>query len=48
MTAESTVEPHPRGIYTLFFTEMRERMSYYGMRALLCARPIQRLMIGIK
>lgn len=26
---------HPRGIYTLFFTEMWERMSYYGMRALL-------------
>jgi POT family proton-dependent oligopeptide transporter len=25
----------PRGIYTLFFTEMWERMSYYGMRALL-------------
>lgn len=26
---------HPPGIYTLFFTEMWERMSYYGMRALL-------------
>ena len=26
---------HPRGIYTLYFTEMCERMSYYGMRALL-------------
>lgn len=26
---------HPRGIYTLFFTEMWERFSYYGMRALL-------------
>ncbi len=26
---------HPRGIYTLYFTEMWERMSYYGMRALL-------------
>ena len=26
---------HPRGLYTLFFTEMWERMSYYGMRALL-------------
>lgn len=37
-----TVEPitpapqsHPRGLYTLFFTEMWERFSYYGMRALL-------------
>jgi len=28
-------QKHPRGIYTLFFTEMWERMSYYGMRALL-------------
>ncbi len=26
---------HPPGIYTLFFTEMWERLSYYGMRALL-------------
>lgn len=26
---------HPRGLYSLFFTEMWERFSYYGMRALL-------------
>ena len=26
---------HPKGMVTLFFTEMWERMSYYGMRALL-------------
>ncbi|MBW3661175.1 MAG: peptide MFS transporter [Gemmatimonadetes bacterium] len=26
---------HPRGLGTLFFTEMWERFSYYGMRALL-------------
>jgi POT family proton-dependent oligopeptide transporter len=26
---------HPRGLSTLFFTEMWERYSYYGMRALL-------------
>jgi proton-dependent oligopeptide transporter, POT family len=26
---------HPQGLYTLFFTEMWERFSYYGMRALL-------------
>ena len=32
-TPVSTAQP--RGIYTLFFTEMWERMSYYGMRALL-------------
>lgn len=26
---------HPKGLMTLFFTEMWERFSYYGMRALL-------------
>lgn len=26
---------HPRGLYVLFFTEMWERFSFYGMRALL-------------
>lgn len=31
----NSVERHPRGLYTLFFTEMWERLSYYGMRALL-------------
>src|SRR5258708_36979643 len=25
----------PRGLYTLFFTEMWERFTYYGMRAML-------------
>lgn len=31
----ATSTGHPRGLYTLFFTEMWERFSYYGMRALL-------------
>jgi POT family proton-dependent oligopeptide transporter len=31
----TTPTGHPRGLYTLFFTEMWERFSYYGMRALL-------------
>ena len=26
---------HPKGLYLLFVTEMWERFSYYGMRALL-------------
>ncbi|HET7360916.1 MAG TPA: MFS transporter, partial [Salinimicrobium sp.] len=26
---------HPTGLFVLFFTEMWERFSYYGMRALL-------------
>ena len=30
-----TIFNQPRGLATLFFTEMWERMSYYGMRALL-------------
>lgn len=46
MTSNSTVPPkdlnelptlfgHPTGLYTLFFAEMWERFSFYGMRALL-------------
>jgi proton-dependent oligopeptide transporter, POT family len=40
MQTESTVQRetlfgHPVGLYTLFFAEMWERFSYYGMRALL-------------
>lgn len=38
MSANSTNQSffgHPRGLATLFFTEMWERFSYYGMRALL-------------
>ena len=30
-----TVFDHPVGLFVLFFTEMWERFSYYGMRALL-------------
>ena len=26
---------HPEGLFVLFFTEMWERFSFYGMRALL-------------
>jgi proton-dependent oligopeptide transporter, POT family len=31
----SGIGGHPRGLTTLFFTEMWERFSYYGMRAML-------------
>ncbi len=31
----SGIAGHPRGLMTLFFTEMWERFSYYGMRAFL-------------
>ena len=33
--SERTWAGHPRGLATLFFTEMWERFSYYGMRAIL-------------
>lgn len=32
---EQTIFGHPKGLYILFFTEMWERFSYYGMRAIL-------------
>lgn len=34
MAAETNQKGHPNGLYLLFFTEMWERFSYYGMRAL--------------
>jgi POT family proton-dependent oligopeptide transporter len=33
---------HPMGLYILFFTEMWERFSYYGMRALLTLYLVQK------
>jgi proton-dependent oligopeptide transporter, POT family len=35
MTTSPDSPRHPRGLATLFFTEMWERFSYYGMRGLL-------------
>lgn len=32
---EKSILGHPRGLFILFFTEMWERFSYYGMRGLL-------------
>ena len=29
------IKNHPRGLLTLFLTELWERFSYYGMRAIL-------------
>jgi POT family proton-dependent oligopeptide transporter len=34
-TAERTTFGHPNGLFVLFFAELWERFSYYGMRALL-------------
>ena len=33
--AKGTIAGHPTGLFVLFFAEMWERFSYYGMRALL-------------
>ena len=33
--SQDTIFGHPKGLMVLFFTEMWERFSYYGMRALL-------------
>ena len=32
---QKTILSHPVGLFVLFFTEMWERFSYYGMRAIL-------------
>ena len=32
---QKTIFDHPTGLFVLFFTEMWERFSYYGMRAIL-------------
>ncbi len=35
LTEEETLFGHPKGLFILFFAEMWERFSYYGMRAIL-------------
>ena len=35
MDSDKSFFGHPKGLSTLFFTEMWERFSYYGMRAIL-------------
>lgn len=42
---ENTIFGHPKGLYVLFLTEMWERMSYYGMRALLMLYMVDYLFI---
>lgn len=37
---------HPKGLAVLFFTEMWERFSFYGMRAMLTLYLIQHFLIG--
>ena len=39
-------QEHPKGLYLLFFVEMWERFSFYGMRALLVLYMIQKLLFS--
>ncbi|WP_202843267.1 oligopeptide:H+ symporter [Luteimonas saliphila] len=41
-----TILGHPRGLFVLFFAEMWERFSYYGMRALLIFYLVQHWMFS--
>jgi POT family proton-dependent oligopeptide transporter len=43
LKSQKTIFGHPVGLYVLFFTEMWERFSYYGMRALLVLYMTQHL-----
>lgn len=45
---EKTIFGHPRGLVVCFFTEMWERYSYYGMRALLTLYLVQHFLYSDK
>ena len=45
MYQKKTLLGHPAGLFVLFFTEMWERFSYYGMRALLVLYMTQYLIV---
>jgi len=44
--ADKQIFGHPRGLATLFFTEMWERLSYYGMRAILILFMVDQIQNG--
>ncbi|MGA1994251.1 MAG: peptide MFS transporter [Bryobacteraceae bacterium] len=46
VSADTRFFGHPRGLATLFFTEMWERFSYYGMRAILILYMTDRIAKG--
>src|SRR6187551_3076554 len=46
MSSQSGFFGHPKGLATLFFTEMWERFSYYGMRAMLLLFMVARIESG--
>jgi POT family proton-dependent oligopeptide transporter len=45
-TGNWDTQKHPAGLYVLFFTEMWERFSYYGMRAILVYYMMKQLMFS--
>lgn len=45
---QTTFLGHPAGLFVLFFTEMWERFSYYGMRALLVLYMTEHLIRGVQ
>ena len=44
LNTSGTYFGHPRGLYVLFFTEMWERFSFYGMKSLLIFYLVQHWM----
>ncbi len=48
MSKNNFLNSHPKGLYLLFFVEMWERFSYYGMRALLILYMVQHLAFSIQ
>lgn len=47
-TRQKEILGHPRGLFVLFFSEMWERFSYYGMRALLVLYMTQYLFVEVR
>ena len=45
---QGTSKGHPKGLYLLFFTEMWERFSYYGMRAIFILFMTKMLLLSSK
>lgn len=48
MSEISVQKGHPKGLYLLFFTEMWERFSYYGMRAIFVLYMVNGLLLTEK
>lgn len=48
MSKLNVINQHPKGLFLLFFVEMWERFSYYGMRALLVLYMVQHLAYSVQ